>query len=324
MKGNSPSPYCNPESQPDAEVKVHRGEIEPSFTSSYLRQPSSSSAWSLRRGSGSSCGNVFTAQHSDTLHLSTRIPEEDLRRLEGGRLDGFTVHVKSIHRPRGRERECRYLELYARDSVGRSSLNSVVDGLYSSGRASLSLKSYFDIDFNYKLRFKDPFGGFDIDISDSGQDLLLFKLLSELVDPGGKIIVAVTSPLNLELIDSTFTALDYGVPPEATYIGSLLHRCGCGSSFKTWLIREGGREGPPALQGEKAADQERFKTGLRESAAKLIDFLKSPPKVGILPLERAARSRAVSILEGMKVDDRRLQEMIDATVSARPFGLPPP
>jgi len=225
--------------------------------------------------------------------LRRRIPEEELSRLDG----------RSIE-----------------DVAGKISRNTVVQGLYSSGRPSLYLKSYFDIDFNYRPAFQKDDGGFKaIDISDGNRDLQVFNMLSELVDPGGKIIVAVTSPLNLKLIDETFTALNYGIPPEATYIGSLLYRCGCGSSFKIWLIREGGREGPPALQGEKAVSEDYFKAGLRESVVRLIEFLKSPTRLEILSIEEATRSRALSILKEIRVDDRKLQEIMDSAV--RPASI---
>ncbi|MFQ6134607.1 MAG: DUF1122 family protein, partial [Nitrososphaerales archaeon] len=113
------------------------------------------------------------------------------------------------------------------------------------------------------------------------------------------------------LVNETFRSLNADLPPETTYLGSLLYRCGCGSFFKTWLFREGGREGPPALQGEKALDETYRIRGLKESATRLIRFLEEAAGD---PDLRNARDRALSILREMRVEDDALQKRIDEVV----------
>lgn len=249
--------------------------------------------------------------HSST---SRRGPEEALRRLDAQVLDGLQLIVSNIYRPRGREAECRHFELYVKNSDGDISEDAVIDGLYSSGRSSISLKSYFDISFNYKPRFKTSSGGRNtLDLSRSNLDLLFFKALSEVVEAGGKIIVSVSAPARLELINETFRFLDANLPPETTYLGCLLYRCSCGSFFKDWLLREGGREGPPALQGEKPLDEAYRIRGLKESAVRLIKFLEE--STGRLGFYESARERAISILHEMRVEDDALQKRIKKVVA---------
>ncbi len=228
-----------------------------------------------------------------------RSPSEDLQRLDGQPLDDLTITVRNMHRPRGREAECRYFELYVINSTGVLSEDAVVNGLYSSGRPSILLKSYFDVNFNYKPGFKTPSKELkEIDLSEDNRDNQLFNYLSNTVEPGGKIIVSVYSESHLHLLDEAFRYLNSGFPPETTYIGYLLYRCGCGSFFKNWLLREGGREGPPALQGEKAIDETHRIIGLKESVTRLTKFLDT---ITTESGSRNAKIRSLSILQDIQM-----------------------
>lgn len=179
-----------------------------------------------------------------------RDPEEEPKRLEGLKLGRYTLTLPIVTRPKGREKECRYFQLKMLKN-GMISRNAVIEGLFSVGRASINLPSYFDIDYIYILFFSD---GSVLDLVAEGLDSQLFKMLSTLVDKGGKIIVSLTPPYRLPLLEETFKQIDRGAQPQETYVGKLLLSCGCGYAFKLWLIREGGAEGSAALQGEKAPD----------------------------------------------------------------------
>jgi hypothetical protein len=231
-----------------------------------------------------------------------RDPEELLRRLNGSTFDGLTLLLRKIYRPKARETEIRYFELVVKNLKGEISRDAVINGFYSSGRPSISLKSYFDISFNYKPRFKDQLNRV-LDLSKSGLDIQIFKALSEIVDPAGKIIVSISAPEDLDLINETFRYLNADLPYEATYLGNLLFQCGCGAFFKAWLIREGGREGPAALQGEKALDELHRLRGLRESTVRLTRFLEETKNWSQL---ENARVRALSILQTIQLDDNAL------------------
>ena len=86
--------------------------------------------------------------------------------------------------------------------------------------------------------------------------------------------MAVATLYNYNLHNETFTELDRGIMAELTYIGKLLFYCGCGYRYKNWLIREGGNEGPPALQGEKALDKEKALSNIVIVKKKLNQIIK--------------------------------------------------
>lgn len=241
---------------------------------------------------------------------SQRDPEELLQRLNETNFDGLTPLLRKVYRPKTREVELRYFELAVKNMDGQISEGAVVNGLFSSGRLSLSVKPYFDISFNYKPQFKGHLEEM-LDLSKNGLDIQIFEALSEIVEPGGKIIVSVMAPENLYLVNETFRYLDAGLPCEVTYLGELLFRCGCGAFFKTWLTREGGREGPAALQGEKALDELYRLRGLRESAVRLVHFLE---ETRIWSNIEDAKVRALSILKSIQVDDEALQQRINDAV----------
>jgi hypothetical protein len=187
-------------------------------------------------------------KHRVLMNRMYKDPESELRRMEGIKLGKFELTLPVITRPKGREKECRYFQLKLLEG-GLISTNAVIEGLFSVGRASINLPSYLDVDYIYYVFFPD---GRIIDLATEKLDLELFKILSTLVDKGGKIIVSVASSYKLPLLEETFRQLDLGIQPQETYLGKLLKGCGCGYAYKLWLIREGGAEGPVALQGEKA------------------------------------------------------------------------
>jgi hypothetical protein len=97
--------------------------------------------------------------------------------------------------------------------------------------------------------------------------------LCSILPEGGKFILAVAGHNESEGQRETFDALNKGVPIEATYLGSLLLQASCGVFFKDWLIREGAREGPPAIQAEKAVSGTLLKVAKDEMKTRLTHFI---------------------------------------------------
>lgn len=220
----------------------------------------------------------------------TKDPKNELERLEGMKIaDGLTLHLEDCVSLRGREKETRHFQVVIQESPSLP----VVTGLFSVGRESIRVKSYFDIDFNYLI----PNDQGILDLSRNGSDVILFNKLSMLVEEGGKMIVALTTPREGPLIKESFRAIDIGYPPEVSYIGSLLYYSGCGDFFKLWLIREGGMEGPPALQGEKALDQVQVRSCREKSRIDLRKFIKIHESEND-PMIRTCIDRANDILRG--------------------------
>lgn len=91
-----------------------------------------------------------------------------------------------------------------------------------------------------------------------------------------------------------------GIPPLATPMGALLHRLGCGDSYKDWYFPEGGQEGGRKLQGNKAfTDQQAIEMAARR-AREMETFLASPPR-GSREMDARARDTATAILAELKV-----------------------
>jgi len=213
-----------------------------------------------------------------------RDPESELKKLDGLNLGKYKLLLKNLYRPKSREKEVRYFELYLIDK-DNVSYDPIVKGLFSLGRKNLNIKPYYDIDFDYKPRFK----GYEIDLRIEALDIHLFNILSNLLEVGSKFIVSVALINKPKLHEETYVNLERGVPPIATYLGYLLYRCKFGDNYKLWMIREGGREGSPALQGER----------LKEFNKKMIEelylFLKSPVIGDTYDME--ARERAKEVLK---------------------------
>ena len=223
----------------------------------------------------------------------TKDPKYELEQLEGTKIaEGLTLHLGTCISLKAREKETRYFQVVIKE-IPRL---PVVTGLFSVGRESIRVKSYFDIDFNYLIPDREGI----LDLSQSGSDIILFNKLSMLVEGGGKMIVALTTPHEGPLIKESFRAIDLGYPPGVSYIGSLLYYSGCGDFFKLWLIREGGMEGPPALQGEKAADERQVRSCKEETRKRLTEFIKNHRSENE-PLVRTCMMRANHILRGLAV-----------------------
>lgn len=196
----------------------------------------------------------------------TKDPEAELKALEGAKIGrDLTLHLTACSALKGREKEIRYFQAV----INELPSIPVITGLFSAGRETIGVKPYFDIDFNYLI----PNHIDSLDLSREGRDLELFAKLSMLVEGGGKMIVALATRYEGPLIRESFRAVDLGYPPEVSYIGSLLYHSGCGDYFKLWLIREGGLEGPPALQGEKALDENQIISCEQEKRKNLNRFL---------------------------------------------------
>ncbi len=222
-------------------------------------------------------------------------PDKLLMKINNFEIRKFKTLLKNVWRPKNREKEVRYFELYLKfeEEVSR---DAVFRGLFHSGRENLNLKPYYDIDFDYKPRFES----FNLDLREEALDLELFKLLSILLDNGSKIIVSLALMDKPKLHEETFLCLDKGLPPVATYLGYILYKCGFGDYYKLWLIREGGREGPPALQGERALDESKAREAKENLILELENYLKKPYKE-VYDFEVRARERVKEILKDLEI-----------------------
>jgi hypothetical protein len=158
-----------------------------------------------------------------------------------------------------------YFQTFLRLTDGRLSRDPLLLGLHNSG----PYPAYNWIDV---IRYEDSAafdGGERLDLAARGLNRRLFRLLGQLIPPGGHLMVEYES----EGQRSTERMLTLGIPPVATPLGYLLFLSGCGASLRDWYISEGGREGPRKLQGFKPLDDEDARRKARSMTEEVRQFL---------------------------------------------------
>ena len=125
--------------------------------------------------------------------INKKDPEILLKKIEGEKLDKYIITIDKMSKPKFREKECRYFKLCLKYNKVKS--ETIIEGLFNSGRESINVKSYFDIEFNPIINLSNK----KIDLRNNDLDKKLFSILSRIVEPGGKIIVAVATLYNYNL-----------------------------------------------------------------------------------------------------------------------------
>ncbi len=189
----------------------------------------------------------------------------------------------------------RYFQLFLVDPQGRLSRQPLALGLWNSG----PFPGYNWVELaRYDAR--PTFDGERLDLAAARLDRRLFRLLSQLVPPGGHLMVEYESPGQR----ASERILGLGYPPVTSPLGYLLFRAGC-RSFRDWYIAEGGREGPRKLQGYKplteALATERTEA-LRRQAEELLARPETPQHG---EHGRTARRLAAAVLEELRRDEGR-------------------
>lgn len=179
----------------------------------------------------------------------------------------------------------QYFQLFLAGPEGTLAAEPLALGLYNRG-------PYPGFNWVELIRFNSRLSldGTDVDLRTDGLDLQLMRMLSELVPPGGHLMVEYDSPSQEE----TAQALTANVPPAASEIGYLLFQVGC-RSFRDWYIPEGGREGPRKLQGFKPYNDDIAREKTEALKKELESFISrsgdaSADKVQAGGLERAKRA----------------------------------
>jgi len=178
-----------------------------------------------------------------------------------------------------------YFQAFLRLADGRLSAEPLLLGLHNSGR----YPAYNWIDV---IRYEDS-AAFE---GGEGLDRRLFRLLGQLIPPGGHLMVEYES----EGQRPTERMLTLGVPPVATPLGYLFFLSGCGASFRDWYISEGGREGPRKLQGFKPLDDEDARSKAQSMAEELRQFLARAPRKEHRQWEGPARRLARRVLRRLE------------------------
>jgi hypothetical protein len=184
-----------------------------------------------------------------------------------------------------------YFYLFLQDHSGEVSREPVVFGLHHQGKYP-SYNWIEVVSLPPRVSFESG-KAIDISMAEAQQ---FFQYLAELIPPGGHIMVEYDSPEQQE----TARSLALGIPPVATPLGYIMFLAGFGVSFKDWHFAEGGCEGPRKLQGYKALDEQHAESRAGETVAELAAFLAGTSEKEISELEKAARDRALAVLDKLK------------------------
>jgi hypothetical protein len=191
--------------------------------------------------------------------------DHPLQVLEGRLLGEYRLHLQQL-KPL-RLSGWRGFILALKEHEGTSAQPAVVEGIYSAGGKD-GVRPWMDIAVTDVVEFGP---GRRLDLRESGLMPNLFQFLSELIPPGGHLMVSYedTDPLHRE----TDRALSVGVPPVLTPLGFLLFMSGF-RLVKNWYLSEGGHEGPRKLWGEKPPDNAWSVVWDEDTARQLVSFFR--------------------------------------------------
>jgi len=157
---------------------------------------------------------------------------------QGIAVDGLTVYAKTI--TVGRFIEESNVHIYVR-SAGNEAYLMMAKIFRGRKPHYLPWVELFSIGTPLHV------GGYTLYYFDSSIEDCLLTFFGNFLDPAGRIFIEYVSD------EETFLALQSGVPPALTRLGSKLLRHGF-TWFKDWYFAEGMMEGGPKLQGEKPPD----------------------------------------------------------------------
>ncbi len=187
--------------------------------------------------------------------------DPDLQSVDCRRLGEFQLRLES--RPLRQRVGWTGFSIFLEDRAGRTSsrkgvggeyvFTPVVEGIHSRG--GKGIKSWIEVE-NYfpVLHFR---GGMlpeqTISLSETGADGTLFRILADLLPPGGHLMFAYDVSYESDFHRETSECLIRNVPAVCTPMGKLLFDAGL-RLVKDWYLAEGGYEGPRKLWGEKPVD----------------------------------------------------------------------
>ncbi len=217
---------------------------------------------------------------------------QELKRLQGQRLNGLTLHLGEIKQLR--LSGWKGFKLYLQDNKGSRSELPIIKGIYSVGGKD-GVKAWMDLEYREKLVFskeEKPLASFSLRASHI--DRKLFSHLGKIIPPGGHLMVSYEGEQKIHT--ATLKSLSSGIPPVLTPLGILIFRAGF-HYVKDWYLAEGGHEGPRKIWGEKAPDAQWEKIFLDKTAQQIKPFLDKKSNSSLTELEKLARKRAQEILK---------------------------
>ncbi len=204
--------------------------------------------------------------------------------LEGRKIGEYFIHISEIKK--GRFSGESTFVLLLKDRKNQVSSQPVAAVRYFQG--TREIRPWMELSYSGTAKIGETL----IDLSIDDLDITFFKTLSELIPPGGHIMVKYLDH------PDTSRALTIGIPPAATPLGYLLWKSGF-RWFKDWYFPEGGKEGDPKLQANKPLTEKIARVRVKEIAEELKEFLNMSK--GEADFENNSRKIALKILREIEL-----------------------
>lgn len=222
-----------------------------------------------------------------------------LWRADGRKLGACTLALGDVRALR--QSGWREFSLRLRDRRGSLRQEPLIQGIYSRGGKD-GVKAWMDIEYREEVPSAEgPPPGSLLSLRDEGLDVELFRLLGEIIPPGGHVMVSYEGEQQVHRV--TLGELAAGVPPAATPLGTLLFFGGF-RHVKDWYLAEGGMEGPRKLWGEKAPDAAWERTFGEWTARELVSFLEGCRAPGPDNVMESPQRRAEAVLRTIPGTER--------------------
>ena len=203
--------------------------------------------------------------------LANITPSASKAKLLIDRIDSRQIGIFSLVVAEARPIQPRagwlHIKIALRDRSGAISSSPIATGIASGG--GRGVKPWLECRLLSTVEFADRNA---VNARSMGLEAEIVEVLSGLIPPGGHLMLDYEHPGQEE----TFAELTLGVPPTATYLGSLMFRAGCRGEFKDWYFSEGGHEGPRKLQANKSPDAASRQRAMRQHLRQLRAFIRGP------------------------------------------------
>lgn len=183
----------------------------------------------------------------------------------------------------------QYFQIFVANGTGALADEPLALGLHNSG-------PYPGFNWVELTRYNSAlaFRGELFDLTEGDLDLDFIRMVSELVPPGGHLMVEYDSPSQAP----SAQVMTRGLPAATSPIGFRMFQVGC-RSYRDWYIPEGGREGPRKLQGFKPWNEEIRQEKTAALRAELEAFVSEANGRDGDSVVRQALERAWEVLKGL-------------------------
>jgi hypothetical protein len=224
--------------------------------------------------------------------------------LQGQDIAGFRIHLHAT--PVVNRKGWTSFRLFLKDGCGMLSARKcargtwapspVLEGIHSRG--GRGVKGWVEIgDYSPTVTFAPDHGAPHlVDLEAVGLDARLFQCLSELVPPGGHMMLAYETAHDSPFHRETRASLERGIPPACTPLGERLVAAGF-TWVKDFYVAEGGHEGPRKLWGEKPFSAQEAATFADRTLSQLRLFSCEAGSPGEDPVLSAALARATRVID---------------------------